>query len=261
MIDNKCDFIEENLKTTLGKIEEYFNKVFVEPEEPELKMKYIQLLLGSGNLCLGVQEHWAYADNETISLYYDFIEVINEFKDSEDLKLQKRCLRMSLFLYCHLYESKLIPRMLYNLLTIQKDGSYNERPFPKRDEKQERSITYKMNDIYKLNKELGFEEYNSYLKEVFCDDIRNSFFHSDYNFNEEGLVLNCNRNMNLRIIKYNHYNYYLNLMINYFNSFLIASTKATQSFPDNYSFLLYGQTVKLIKKNGVIIGLEMGYGL
>ena len=38
MIDNKCDFIEENLKTTLGKIEEYFNKVFVEPEEPELKM-------------------------------------------------------------------------------------------------------------------------------------------------------------------------------------------------------------------------------
>lgn len=259
-MNKEISFNEERLKRTLIKLEEYFNVVFVEPKAPELKMKYIQLLLGSGNLCLGIQEHWCYADNETISLFYDFLDVLNDLYKKNDSKSLKRYLRLGLFLYCHLYESKLIPRILYNLLTIQKDGSYNERPFPKRNDFQERSINYKMNDIYKLNEELGYKEYNAFLAEVFYDDIRNSFFHSDYNFNDNGLVINCNRNANLKIINYNEYTYYLNLMINYFNIFLSIHNRAMQSFPKDYSFLLHGQTVRLTRDaSGRVNGLTMGY--
>lgn len=244
----------DDLKDIVEKIENELVNFFSKPQNPENEFAYFQLLIFGGNACKGIREPWADAEDETIDLYWDTLDLIKEL----DGKMQ---LRLMLFLYSHIYEAKIIPRMLYNFLTLKKDGSYNERPFPKRNEKQERSTEYKLKDIKKLAKELKLNSFCLLIDEIYNEKIRNAFFHSDYNFNQEGLVINCNRNMNQKIIKYPEFNYYLNLMYHFFQIFLKVWEDARKSQPKNYKFKYQGQTVYLIsdKKTNVLIGLKMGY--
>lgn len=246
-----------DLENSVKEIAKEIKGLFSKPENPELELAYVQLILCAGNLCKGVGPSWADSEQETINLYNDTFDLIRQVeKDNQGMGA-----RLMLFLYSHLYEAKLIPRVLYNLLTLKKDGTYNERPFPKRNERQERSIEYKVNDIKNLLKEQGCENFILLLDEIYNEEIRNSFAHSDYNFCDEGMVINCNKNLRQRIIPFDELSYQLNLMFNFFELFLQAWGSVRKSYPNNYKFKHLGQTVTLqVDENtNILYGLTMGY--
>lgn len=246
-----------DLEKVVKEINIELEKVFSKPETTDNELKYIQLIIGGGNTCKGMREAWVDSEQETINLFYDTIRLIKQIEKNNP----EMSIRLMLFLYSHLYEAKLIPRVIYNLLTLKKDGSYNERPFPKRNDKQERSTEYKIKDIKKLLDEQGYEKLSLLLDEIFNEDIRNSFAHSDYNFSEKGMVINCNRNLHLKIIPFDELSYQLNIMFHFFEVFLNIWEKIRKSYPVNYKFKHQGLTVtlKVDEKTNLLYGFTMGY--
>jgi len=70
-------------------------------------------------------------------------------------------------------------KLLINLLRIINSDKYSISPFSHSTRKPP-ALTWKLREIFKLAKNVKEDNIQSFIKEFYIDDIRNSFYHSDY---------------------------------------------------------------------------------
>ena len=53
-----------DLKKVALEMNTELEKLFAKPETPDIEFKYIQLIIGGGNICKGIREAWADSEQE-----------------------------------------------------------------------------------------------------------------------------------------------------------------------------------------------------
>lgn len=120
---------------------------------------------------------------------FDFFEDFNQLLADETRKdpNSKRVYRIGLLMYCHAIEMALPWNFLANTLYILNGQSYNISPFfdlIKRKKGTLYSIppttNQKIKRVLNLATQMKEDKLVEFIKEFFNDDVRNSFYHSDY---------------------------------------------------------------------------------
>lgn len=245
----------------LDKINEDINKelnhLFSKAKEKN-ELNYIYLLLGC-NLSKGISQPWEHPEYETFHMYERMKELSLE-QEYKDMKI-----RLALLLYCHIYEANFIPRILYNLLTLIESGSYNEWPFPYNAKKKwEPSADRKLEQIKEKAREIDLNSFANLLDKIYDKKIRNAFFHSDYTFHSDGVLVSAERNVTTEIKTYEYINDLLNSMFIFFELFMEIWTKYKKSYPNGYKIKVPNTplicTLQVDKKTKQIIGFTQELG-
>jgi len=222
------------------------------------ELNYIHLLLGC-NLSKGIIQPWNNPEYETFSMYERMKELSLE-QEYKDMKI-----RLALLLYCHIYEASFIPKVLYNLLTLIDTGEYNEWPFPYNPQKNwEPSADRKIEIVKEKAKLIHLENFANLLEKIYDKKIRNAFFHSDYVFHEDGLLVSVERNMKTEIKTYDYIDNLLNSMFIFFELFIDIWNKYRKSYPDGYKFKIPNSPLicelKIDEKTNNVIGFTQKLG-
>ena len=145
-------------------------------------------------------------------------------------------IRIGLMIYCHIFETNFIPRVIYNLITIQK-GEYNCFPFPLTNGKWEMNPERKIVKIKEKDQKIG-----NLMQEIYDTNIRNSFVHSDYILTNEKIILSADRNMRSIQIPFSELDNKLNNILFFFDTFFetLISYK-TKIY--NYGDVIYGNNI------------------
>lgn len=112
---------------------------------------------------------------ETLYLFHDLRSLIDGSESYTRI-------RLCLMLYCHIIEANFIYHVLYNML-LSAENEGHPRVFNFLDKYRNGnppSAKSKVQEIRKKSKLLKIDELDKILDEVFNDDIRNAFAHSDY---------------------------------------------------------------------------------
>lgn len=120
--------------------------------------------------------HWN--PKEEISYFFnDFYNLLNRAYKQKRYPLRKY--RIGLLMYCHLLEMSFAHNFIMNLLRIIDGKRYFVNPFSHSD-KQPPALSWKINQIKELAKKIDEIQIIKFIDEFYDDDIRNSFYHSDY---------------------------------------------------------------------------------
>lgn len=224
--------MNKNIETIVDDIkkelENLFSKAKASSKEHD-EIKFIYLLFGC-IISKGICHPCAHSHNETFTLYEEMhaLALKQEYKDSR--------LRIVLLLYCHIYEADFIPKMLYNLLTLIIDGTYNEWPFPYNAKKQYgASADTKIKMIKEKALLLNLNNFVDLLDFIYDKKVRNSFFHSDYTFHpQKGIYFSVERNATTVLKTYDEMDVLLNAMFIFYETFIETWMKYKKSYPDGY---------------------------
>lgn len=151
---------------------------------------------------------------------WSFFQSLTDLIEKENNGLVK--MRLALMVYCHIYESNLLPKMFRNLFMVLKDEAPNMGDFPLQRNRQEQTPEWKFKSIYDYSKN---EEFNNLINEVYNKDIRNAFSHSDYVLSGEGMILKPERNMVTTIVDYDELSLTINKMFILYQIFMEAWDK------------------------------------
>ena len=165
---------------------------------------FIQTLFGANLMGLGVMD----SIFETIN----FVNHFKNFLSEKNHPLDN--IRIGLMLYCHIYETNFIPRVIYNLIIIR-NGKYNCFPFPMTNNKWEMNPDRKIEIIEKQDTEIG-----TLMKQIYDTNIRNAFVHSDYILTNKEIILSADRNMKSICLPYDRLDEKLGNMLFYFYAFI-----------------------------------------
>lgn len=122
--------------------------------------------------------------SEAITALSDYKELIETAeKEGHD----RRLIRLKLLYYCHLVEVSAPLDLLYNILRIRAKSPYHIRPFYGLYRQNKKSLKVVPPSVNQKRKELEKmavtpheQEFMQIYKSIYKDEIRNSFFHSDY---------------------------------------------------------------------------------
>lgn len=174
--------------------------------------------------------HW----DPTYELH-DFFEDFNKLLSEENQKnpKSKRIYRIGLLMYCHSVEMDLPWHFFANTLRIINDEPYTIEPF--RD-LYRRSIPpsakVKIRRIKELSEVVGEKSLFEYINEFFNDDIRNSFYHSDYCLTDKEF-------------RYSHNGIATRLPIEKIDNYIVSCFAFYEAFFHNHSLLK--TTIKNVK--------------
>lgn len=187
---------------------EIIDKLFCDAFKTENDNFFIQILLGASGGFHSLNE----AMMETQDLVHSMKVLIAKEKDGLNQ------LRIALMLYCHISETNYIPRIVYNLLLI-KENQLIALPFPMVGGKYKREMSpfSKIQMIKEKSINVG-----EYLESILDKNLRNAFYHSDYVFNDSGIILGVERNMTSTHLTYKELDEKLNNMIFFFDVFMIT---------------------------------------
>lgn len=122
------------------------------------------------------QGHWNPTE-EILRFFDDFNQMLIDAHKNKKFPLRKY--RLALMMYCHVLEMDFAQKLLMNLLRIINKEKYVINPFSHSSIKPP-SLKWKLNELFKLSRELKDNILQKYINEFYIDEIRNSFYHSDY---------------------------------------------------------------------------------
>ena len=220
--------IEKIASSIEVELENLFSKAQISSKNCD-ETKYIYLLFGC-ILSKGICSPNAYSHNETFALYEKMLD-LSLGQQYLDMKL-----RIALLLYCHIYESNFIPKMLYNLLTLIENGTYSEWPFPYNAKKHyDASADTKLKMIKEKALCLNLNSFVDLIDFIYDKTVRNSFFHSDYTFHpQNGIYFSVERNATTVIKTYDEMDLLLNSMFIFYETFIETWLKYKKSYSDGY---------------------------
>ncbi len=206
---------------------------------------FIQILLGAKMMGMGVMD----SINETIN----FVSHFRKFVSDKNYMVDN--IRIGLMLYCHIYETNFIPRVIYNLITIQKK-EYNIFPFPLTNKKWEMNPERKIELIKQKDSRIGV-----LMEQIYDTNVRNAFVHSDYILTNKEIVLSADRNMRSIILPYEQLEEKLQNMLFFFDMF-IETLMAYKTQIYNPGDVIYGNNIaerwKILvnSKDNQVVGFE-----
>lgn len=118
---------------------------------------------------------------EMFHFFDDFNSLLSESYDKDKYRLRKH--RIHLLMYCHALEMDFYQKLIMNLLRIINAENYIIRPFS-HSRKNPPSLNWKIGEIKKLAGKAKEDKLVTFLNEIYIDEIRNSFYHSDYCFDD-----------------------------------------------------------------------------
>lgn len=164
---------------------------------------FIQTLFGARMMGMGVMDSIIETKN-FVEHFYNMLSDKNYIIDN---------IRIGLMLYCHIFETNFIPRVIYNLIILQ-NGEYNCFPFPLTNNKWEMNPERKIEKIKEKDSKIG-----ALMKKIYDTDIRNAFVHSDYILTNKEIILSADRNMRSILLPFNELDEKLNNMLFFFDTF------------------------------------------
>lgn len=164
---------------------------------------FIQTLFGAKMMGMGVMDSVVETKN-FVDHFYLMLSDKNYVVDN---------IRIGLMLYCHIFETNFIPRVIYNLITIQQ-GEYNCFPFPLTNGKLEMNPERKIVKIKEKDQKIG-----NLMQKIYDTNIRNAFVHSDYILTNKKIILSADRNMRSISMSFSELDNRLNNMLFFFNTF------------------------------------------
>ena len=232
-------------KRVLLSLDNLFEKAF----KTGYDFLFIQTLFGAHPLSLTMTQEATSSIFETVHFVRYFDQLVSENNS------QKNNLRIGLSIYCHIYETNFIPRIIHNLITIR-EGILDSFPFKLTNNKWEMSPDRKIKQIAEKDNVIG-----DLMKEFYEAEIRNAFVHSDYILTDESIILTADRNMKKLIFPKNDLANKLDNMHFFFEAF-IQTWMAYKIEIYNNGDVIYGNSkierYKLIvnAENHELIGLE-----
>ena len=211
--------------------------------------------------------HWNPSE-EVFRFFNDFNELLSKSNQLKKFPLRKY--RLALTMYCHILESNFPQKLIMNLLRIINKEQYLLDPFSYSSRKPP-SLKWKIKEVCKLSRKLNEKELSTYIAECYEDEIRNSFYHSDYcltnedfryrtNLGIKGLE-NYQANYPLKNISIND----LSIMITKCFSFFEALFHSKQHYKQNlaklpkFHKLPQYEVLELISKDNVLVGFNMHF--
>ena len=164
---------------------------------------FIQTLFGAKMMGMGVIDSIVETKN-FVDHFYLMLSDKNYIVDN---------IRIGLVLYCHIFETNFIPRVIYNLITIQQ-GEYNCFPFPSTNGKWEMNPERKIVKIKEKYQKIG-----NLMQKIYDTNIRNAFVHSDYILTNKEIILSADRNMRSISMSFSELDNRLNNMLFFFDTF------------------------------------------
>lgn len=125
--------------------------------------------------------HWNPSE-EVFRFFNDFNDLLSKFEHSKKFPLRQY--RLALIMYCHILESNFHTKLIMNLLRIVDKNQYVLDPFSHSKNKPP-ALKWKYDELCQYSQRLEEAELSSFIKEFYLDEIRNSFYHSDYCFTEK----------------------------------------------------------------------------
>jgi hypothetical protein len=175
---------------------------------------------------------------ESDSLFTEFPKLMSgDFSD-------KNTVRLGLFLYCHFFEMDELYRVVGNLVNIANGGSFQPFLFDDIDEDD----LYPREKIAKIREpavSCGFETLMNCFDFFYSNQLRNSFFHSNYSISE-GNYVNTSRKHEITI------NGQVKQVISIQND-LAPLLSSTLEFAQHF-FLEIREAKLSYKKNKIILG-------
>ncbi len=139
--------------------------------------------------------------------------------------------RLALLAYCQGIEMSAIHEILTNLLRCISGETYHIQPLDHLGRRKKKDIFYfvppsaktKYNHIKKIATELALNELAITIDEIYSDDIRNSFSHSDYVITEE--YFRYSKNKTRQQMPINELHGYINSCIDFVSTFMYLHRK------------------------------------
>jgi hypothetical protein len=186
----------------------------------------------------GVQDEGWDPLQETIYLYEDLTGLL-----AAPLKPDTRA-RLALLLYCHLTEAEAIYRVIYNMLRITQGNRYSAFPFEplvrkfKNGDRIEPTVRKIVSEIDNYSQEIGFNEIGNLAKYCVNHELRNAFYHSDYNlhngeFRSKGSWFVHADNVRSQVLSNEELTTIINAGIGFFQSFMTVYMKHRRSYRAN----------------------------
>lgn len=164
---------------------------------------FIQILFGAKMMGMGDMDSIVETKN-FVEHFYNMLSDKNYIVDN---------IRIGLMLYCHIFETNFIPRVIYNLITTRK-GEYNCFPFPLTNGKWEMNPERKILKIKEKDQKIG-----DLMQKIYDTNIRNAFVHSDYILTNKEIILSADRNMRSILMPFGELENKLNNMLFFFDIF------------------------------------------
>lgn len=127
------------------------------------------------------QGHWNPTE-EIFRFFDDFNQMLIDANKNKKSPFRKY--RLALMMYCHVLEMDFAQKLLMNLLRIINKEKYVINPFS-HSSINPPSLKWKLKEIFKLSSRLNNHVLPGYINEFYIDEIRNSFYHSDYCITQE----------------------------------------------------------------------------
>ncbi len=122
--------------------------------------------------------------DESLRAFSDYNVLLKAAEKEGD---KTRHMRLKLLYYCHLVEVSAPLDLIYNLLRIKSGQKYHIKPFhnlyktrKNRTHKIPPVVNEKIRELHRMASDEGDKELIDLFKTIYNDEIRNSFFHSDY---------------------------------------------------------------------------------
>lgn len=244
MLMDVPDDLSDFQKKVVSLLDELFEKAF----KSKFDFLFIQTLFGAHPLCLTCTKGAAASIMETIKFVDNFKKLVLKRNLRENL-------RIGLIIYCHIYETNFIPRIIHNLITVQQ-GILDCFPFKLTNNKWEMSPDRKIKQIAERDSVVG-----ELMKGLYDSNIRNAFCHSDYFFTDGSIILTADMSAKKNIIPNSKLISKLDNMFFFFDAF-VQIWQAYKRGIYNNGDVIYGHSTaeryKLIvdSKSNELIGLE-----
>lgn len=201
--------------------------------------------------------------DEAIRAFADYKDLI-QIAEKEDNKT--RLMRIKLLYYCHLVEASAPLDFTYNLLRIKNGQKYHIKPFASLYSRRGSgkvvppSINQKLKELEAIAVDDDDKELVKMYRSVYYDEVRNSFFHSDYCLTEA--QYRWTESGPAKSMKLNELDFLLESAFIFFKSFFYIWDQSRYHLgsAQRYWKLPNCETLELIRNpKGMLIGFNMHF--
>jgi len=260
--------------------QEAVEKIYVREESYQRYRNYFQKLLQKSYQINSMETIFAILEVDGMSEgrwnpHEEIFRFIDDFNDLlvgsyHSKKYPLRKYRLALTMYCHILESNFAQKFIMNILRIINNEKYLIDPFFYSEVKPP-ALKWKIKEICELSLKLKDKILSAFFADYYVDEIRNSFYHSDYCLTNE--YFRYRTNLGINPLKKYKANYPLKtisvdelsaLLIKCFSFFealfhIIQYFRKELANMAKFHKLPQYQVLELISKNNSLIGFSMHF--